>query len=185
MSDFLRHVPFDVPEPVRRFLQGDTGSWLRVEEFSEGSTMVIRAELPGVDPDRDIDISVSERTLTIDARRNEVSENQGKANYRSEFRYGEFTRSFQMPGGVNEEDIQASYSSGILEVRVPLSERESTPRRKVPVHRTDTTGTAARGTTATGAETMDPTSEGSTPAGAGFVPGDQQPPDEPQEESPS
>lgn len=51
MSDFLRHVAFDVPEPVRRFLQGDIGPWLRVEEFSDGSASVIRAELPGVDPE--------------------------------------------------------------------------------------------------------------------------------------
>lgn len=143
MSDFLRHVPFDVPEPVRRFLQGETGSWLRVEEFSDGSAMVIRAELPGVDPERDIDISVSGRTLTIEARREEESKNQDKDNYRTEFRYGEVTRSFQMPAGINEADIQASYDSGILEVRVPMSGQESTPRRKVPVNRTDTMRTAA------------------------------------------
>ena len=48
-----------------------------------------------------------------------------------------------MPAGINEADIQASYDSGILEVRVPMSGHESTPRRKVPVNRTDTMRTAA------------------------------------------
>lgn len=185
MSDFLRHVPFDVPEPVRRFLQGDTGSWLRVEEFSDGATMVIRAELPGVDPEKDIDISISDHTLTIEARRKEVSANQSKANYRSEFRYGEFNRSFRMPSGVNEEDILASYSSGILEVRVPLSGQQSTPRRKVRVIRTDTTGSSARSTDTPATETMGATREGSSLSKAEFVPGHQQPPDKPQEDSTS
>ncbi|WP_284764415.1 Hsp20/alpha crystallin family protein [Arthrobacter sp. efr-133-R2A-63] len=185
MSDFLRHVPFDVPEPVRRFLQGDIGPWLRVEEFSDGSAWVIRAELPGVDPERDIDISVSGRTLTIEGRREEESENQGKDNYRSEFRYGEFSRSFQLPAAVSEEEIQASYTGGILEVRVPVAGHEETPRRKVRVNRTDTYRTAADAGGEVDPGTSDAGAGDEAPPRADFFPGDQPQPDSPQQKPPA
>ncbi|NYD79884.1 Hsp20/alpha crystallin family protein [Arthrobacter cupressi] len=145
MGDFMRNLPFDVPEPVRRFLQGEAGAWLRAEEFRDGSVMVVRVEVPGVDPDRDIDISVSGRTLTIEARREEESVSEGRNDYRTEFHYGALTRSFQLPAGVKEDDIQASYNNGILEVRVPSMGQESTPRRKVRVQRTDAPGSAPSG----------------------------------------
>ncbi len=169
MSDIMRHMPFDVPEPVRRFLQGDIGSWLRVEEYHDGSTMVIRADVPGIDPETDVDITVSENTLTIEARRKEKSEHKDKHNYRSEFRYGAFTRSFQLPPGVKEDDIQASYNDGILEVRVPSPRQDSTPSRKIPVNRTDATGPTTGGDGATGLGTTEATSEATAPAPA-FTP---------------
>jgi HSP20 family protein len=116
--------------------------------------MVVRVEAPGVDPDRDIDIIVSGRTLTIEARREEGSVREGAADYRSEFHYGALTRSFQLPAGVNEDDIQASYNSGILEVRVPTAAQESAPRRKVRVNRTDAPARPAPGTPDAGQDGM-------------------------------
>lgn len=159
MSDIMRHVPFDVPEPFRRFLHGETGAMLRVEEFQDGSTMVVRAELPGIDPDRDVDITVSGTTLTIEARREERSEYRGKHNYRSEFQYGAFTRSIQLPQGTSEEDIKASYTDGVLEVRIPTPEQDASPGRKVPVSRT----AAAAGEGSAGLGTTDATSEATAP----------------------
>jgi HSP20 family protein len=164
MSDIMRHVPFDVPEPFRRFLHGETGSILRVEEFQDGSTMVVRAELPGIDPERDVDITVSGTTLTIEARREERSEYRGKHNYRSEFQYGAFTRSMQLPLGTSEEDIKASYADGVLEVRIPTPDRESGASRKVPVTRSAAgEGSAGLGTAATTSEATAPGQFPSTP----------------------
>lgn len=159
MSDIMRHVPFDVPEPFRRFLHGETGAMLRVEEFQDGPTMVVRAELPGIDPDRDVDITVSGTTLTIEARREERSEYRGKHNYRSEFQYGAFTRSIQLPQGTREADIQASYTDGILEVRIPTPDQDTSPGRKVPVSRT----AAAGGERSAGLGTPETTSEATAP----------------------
>lgn len=166
MSNIMRHTPFDVPEPFRRFLQGDLGSWLRVEEYKEGNAMVVRAELPGIDPDRDVDITVSGNTLTIDARREERSEHRGKRDYRSEFRYGSFTRSFDLPQGVNEDDVQASYRDGVLEVRVPVPDQASSSARKVPVSREQTAGTST-GTSTPAAEPPAPPTFNAPPEGAG------------------
>ena len=65
----------------------------------EGSTLVVRAEVPGIDPDQDVDVSVSEGMLHIRVERLEKSEHKSKDGYRSEFRYGSFARSVALPAG--------------------------------------------------------------------------------------
>lgn len=98
----------------------DTGPGLmRVEEILEDETLVIRAEMPGIDPEKDVDISVSDGFLHIHAEREERTEEERQNGYRSEFRYGTFERSLELPEGTVESDITASYKDGILEVRVP------------------------------------------------------------------
>lgn len=121
MAELNKWVPSDVLEPIKRFLDGDltmTPS-IKVEQFVDGSTLVVRAEVPGIDPDKDVDVSVSEGMLHIRAEREEKSEHKGKDGYRSEFRYGSFARSVALPPGAREEDITATYKDGVLEVRAP------------------------------------------------------------------
>lgn len=91
-----------------------------VEEFTEDGTLVVRAELPGIDPEKDVEITVSEGTLLISAERTEEEEKTGRSFHRRELRYGSFARSIPVPEGVDEEKITATYKDGILEVRVPL-----------------------------------------------------------------
>ena len=80
----------------------------------EDGHYVVRAEIPGIDPAKDVDITVRDGQLTIKAERTEKKETKG----RSEFRYGSFTRSVTLPAGANEEDIKATYDKGILTVSV-------------------------------------------------------------------
>ena len=77
----------------------------------------IRAELPGIDPAKDVDVTARDGVLTIRAQR---SENR-KSNLRSEFTYGSFVRSVTLPPGSNENDISVTYSDGILTVSVGLA----------------------------------------------------------------
>ncbi|HET6269507.1 MAG TPA: Hsp20/alpha crystallin family protein [Arthrobacter sp.] len=120
MADLNKWAPSEVLEPIRRFLEGDmTLSGMRVEQFVDGDTLVVRAELPGIDPDKDVDLSVSDGVLRIKAERQEKAEHTSRTGYRSEFRYGTFTRSFPLPEGAREEDITATYKDGVLEVRAP------------------------------------------------------------------
>ena len=95
---------------------------LRTEELIDGDTYVIKAEIPGIDPEKDAEISVADDTLTIKAQRRETVEEgePGKAGYRSEFRYGSYERSMTLPVGAIVDDVKATYADGILEVRVPL-----------------------------------------------------------------
>jgi len=135
MANILRRVGVDVPEPVRRFLEGDLDSWLRVEEYHEGNTLVVKAEVPGIDPERDVEITLNGNHLHIGVRREEKSEHKGKLGYRSEFRYGTFSRTVTLPGGVNQDAVQASYNDGVLEVRVPIPEEPVSGSRRIPIAR--------------------------------------------------
>lgn len=123
---------FDRPERFRRWfdLGLEPEGWLRVEEIREDGALVIRAELPGVDPDKDVEVSVSEGVLHISAKREDKREQRGKGGYRSEFRYGEFFRNLPLPSGVEPDAVAATYHDGILEVRVPWSEEEEVSSAK-------------------------------------------------------
>jgi HSP20 family protein len=116
---------------------GDPGTHLmKLEEFLEGDTCVIRAELPGIDPDKDVEISVSDGVMHLSAQREEHSEEERPDGYRSEFRYGRLARSIRLPQGAKEEDVTASYKDGILEVRVPAPREVAAPTStKIPIER--------------------------------------------------
>jgi HSP20 family protein len=103
---------------------------MRVEDYVKDGTYVLRAELPGVDPEKDIEVTLSRGVLTISAHRQE--ETQGK--HRSEFRYGTFTRSITLPAGADESHVQASYDMGVLEVTVSLKdEGAGEALKRIPV----------------------------------------------------
>ncbi len=103
---------------------------IRVEDFEEDGTYVLRAELPGVDPDTDIEVGVSGDVLTISGSRQEEERDKNH----SEFRYGSFSRSVRLPPGSDRTSIAATYDNGVLEVRVPVGEARSEVT-KVPVQR--------------------------------------------------
>lgn len=146
MSNLLRWSGSDIADPLRRLLEGETGSWLRVEEYREGGSLVVKAEVPGINPEKDVDITLAGDQLRILVRHEEKSEHKDKSGYRSEFRYGTFSRTVNLPAAVNEQDIKASYTDGILEVRVPVPEQSGNQARKIPVTR----GTPSAGSTDTG-----------------------------------
>ena len=107
---------------------------LRVEEFTEGDEVVVRAEMPGIDPDKDVHITVNDHTLQLRAERREETKTEDKGSYRSEFQYGSFTRTLQLPAGATDQDVKATYKDGILEVRVPVDRKEA-EARKIPIQR--------------------------------------------------
>lgn len=126
----MRREHFEFPELWRRFFEPDfTSAWMRVEEFVDGDALVVRAELPGIDPDKDVELTVTEGMLHVRAEREEKSEHKTKQGYRSEFHYGAFERSLPLPAGTKEEDVSASYRDGILEIRVPMREEKTATTR--------------------------------------------------------
>jgi HSP20 family molecular chaperone IbpA len=101
------------------------GNLLRVEDEMKDGLYEVRAELPGVDPTDDIEVTVRDGQLTIKAERTPTSESNGH----SEFSYGSFARTVPLPAGADEDDINAVYDRGILTVSVPLSEDHPTEKR--------------------------------------------------------
>ena len=132
----MRRERADLPDMFRRFWETDWDKpWMRVEEYVEGDALVVRAELPGIDPDKDVDLSVVDGVLHITANREEKSEHKEKDSYRSEFRYGSFSRNIPLPAGYSETDVKATYRDGVLEVRVPTTAEAKPAAVKIPVSR--------------------------------------------------
>ena len=120
LFDWLESGLFGMPMP--RMMPGLHN--IRIEEQMTDGEYVINAELPGIDPEKDLDISLENDILTIRAERSESE----KAKGHTEFRYGTFTRSVRLPQGAKAEDTRADYKDGILKVTVPMSEKKAGPR---------------------------------------------------------
>jgi HSP20 family protein len=127
-EEWARAMPFrSVPFPHWWWVE----DLIRVEEYREDGTLVIRADLPGIDPDKDVELTVSDGMLHIKAERREEEKREEKGYVRQEVRYGSLSRSLPLPEGVTEADITASYKDGVLEIRVPEPKRE--PAKKIAI----------------------------------------------------
>ncbi len=96
---------------------------IRVEEYSQDGTLVVRAELPGIDPDKDVRLTVVNGRLAIEAERHEEGEVERDGFMLRELRYGTFSRSVPLAAGVTAASITATYKDGLLEVRIPAARR--------------------------------------------------------------
>tara|TARA_Y100000590_G_scaffold441902_1_gene569304 strand:+ start:28 stop:459 length:432 start_codon:yes stop_codon:yes gene_type:complete len=105
-------------------------SWRpRFEVLNTETTYCIRAELPGMSK-KDINIELENNVLTLSGERkwNEADDN----NY-SEFSYGKFLRSFDLPEDVKENNIKASMKDGILAIQVPRLEKVKPEVKKIAI----------------------------------------------------
>jgi HSP20 family protein len=124
-EEWVRMVPF----PRGR----EAGDFVRVDEFRENGTLVVRAELPGVDPDKDVEVTISGGMLHIEAERH-VQEGREEEDYlRQEIHYGTLSRSLPLPTGTTEADVTAAYAHGVLEVRVPVAAGGGETAQKIEI----------------------------------------------------
>lgn len=101
-----------------------------IESFIDSGKLIIRAELPGVDP-KDVDITVTGDQLTIRGTREQRVDEQSCSFIHREFSYGSFERTVRLPGGVKAEDVKAAYRNGVLELTMPVPEQSTS--RKVTI----------------------------------------------------
>lgn len=78
----------------------------------------VTAELPGVD-ESDVDVSLSERFLTIKGEKKHESETKEKDYYVSERSYGAFRRTISLPFAPDADNVKADFAKGVLSVHVP------------------------------------------------------------------
>jgi HSP20 family protein len=102
---------------------------IRIEDYIQDGHYVLRAEIAGVDPAKDLDVTVGDGYLAIHAERPGVAE--GK--HRSEFRYGSFSRTLPLPAGADTGNVTADYADGILTVKVALKGERAETTRKVDI----------------------------------------------------
>ena len=90
----------------------------RVDIIDREKELIVRAELPGIDKD-DVEVTVSDDRLVIEAEREFEEEEKKETFYRHELGYGELTRTIALPVGVDVEHIKAELKDGILSVILP------------------------------------------------------------------
>jgi len=108
---------------------------LLVEEYRENGSLVIRADLPGIDPDKDVDIEVVDGTLRVSAERRQEEKVEEKDYVRTELRYGSFARTLPLPAGASEKDVVATYKDGVLEIRIPFATPAVPEAKKISIAR--------------------------------------------------
>jgi HSP20 family protein len=117
MAALVPRLMGDISEWLDAELPVRAGHLIRLEDHLTDTEYQLRAELPGMDPEKDIQVRVDDGVLSIHAERREREQAKG----RSEFRYGMLQRSVRLPAGADEKHISAAYSKGILQVTVPLT----------------------------------------------------------------
>jgi HSP20 family protein len=92
----------------------------------------VRADLPGIDPD-EVDVEIDDGILAISGERKEEREENRDGFYRTERVYGSFYRAIPLPEGVDENNVQASFTNGVLEIRIPEPRQEQRQPKRVQV----------------------------------------------------
>lgn len=92
----------------------------------------LSAELPGM-AEQDIEVSVTDDTLTIKGEKKQETEKQDKNYYLSERSYGSFQRSFVLPDSVDADKINAEFAKGVLTVTLPKKPEAKVEPKKIEV----------------------------------------------------
>lgn len=106
-----------------------TATYPPLNVWSGEDSILVTAETPGMTPES-LEITVDDETLTLSGRREEAAE--GQTYHRRERSAGEFTRTVQLPYRVDADGVEATFSKGVLTIKLP---RVAADRpRKITVH---------------------------------------------------
>jgi HSP20 family protein len=89
-----------------------------LDVHQDGDTMVICAEIAGVDPG-DVEITIDDNVLTMSGKREDDRKVEDGQWIRRERITGQFRRSISLPPGVDPDKVKATANNGVIEVRVP------------------------------------------------------------------
>lgn len=104
----------------------------RMNVVERENEMVVTAEMPGMD-EKDIEISVSDDTLTIQGEKKEEREESSGEMLRRERFYGKFRRDIPMMGEFDPDKAAAEFSKGVLTVKVPRLAEAQSKRKRIEV----------------------------------------------------
>ena len=110
-DDFVARGPFS-----DSYKEGD---WTPAVDMSENEKKIlVHFEIPGMD-DKDLDISLNGRVLTIKGEKKQEKEDKEKHHHFIERRYGAFSRSLELPADVNADQVNAKYKDGVFTLNLP------------------------------------------------------------------
>ena len=106
-----------------------------VEMEDKGKEFIVKAELPGIKKE-DLDIDLDKNCICINAKREEghKEENKEHTYKKSEFRYGEFSRTLYFPEEIDTEKTEAKLENGILSIKVPKRTPGKDEKRKLTIN---------------------------------------------------
>jgi HSP20 family protein len=117
MDEFFKEVSW--PRPGLHGTKSTSGRFFpAVDVLHRDGDLVVRAELPGMDPAKDVKVTLSEGELVISGERTEQTEVKEEAYHRRETSFGSFERHLVVPAGIEASKISATYKDGVLEVVV-------------------------------------------------------------------
>jgi len=107
-----------------------TPQWgqLPIELNDAGNNLELKAQVPGINPD-DLDVTVNRDSVTISGEYR--YEDNGQNSYGSEFQYGKFSRTVGLPVGIQQDNVQADYTNGILTLHLPKIEQAANQKVKI------------------------------------------------------
>lgn len=129
LDDFFKH-PFSMfGYPLWRNRQQEREAIVSptVDIFEDGEQIVVRAELPGLSRE-DLNVDISDNRITISGEKKSGKEVNREDYHRIECSYGSFRRSFVLPENVVSEQAKATFRNGVLEIRMPQSEKSKKRR---------------------------------------------------------
>jgi HSP20 family protein len=103
-----------------------------VDMYETETEVVVRSELPRIDP-RNLDVTMTRDTITIKGETRSDEEERGRTYHARQLRYGAFARTVELPAEVNGGEAKATYRDGMLEVRIPKSNRLKPVSVRVPI----------------------------------------------------
>ena len=93
---------------------------------------IIKAELPGVE-EKDIDVTVTNDSVTIKGEKKEEKEDKDKNYYYMERSYGSFSRVIPLEAEIESNKAEASFKNGILDIKIPKNQSAKAKGTKVPI----------------------------------------------------
>ncbi|MFH0844057.1 MAG: Hsp20/alpha crystallin family protein [Pseudomonadota bacterium] len=96
--------------------------------------LILRAEIPGIRPE-DLGILIKENVLTIHGEIKQDFATQGENSYRTESRYGSFSRKVLLPCRIMVEDVEATYKMGVLHIIMPKCKEDKAREIKIQIHK--------------------------------------------------
>lgn len=106
-------------------------SEMRTDILDKGDHFLLQADLPGFTKE-DIHISLNGDTLTVSAEHNDEKEEKDNSFIRRERRYGSYARSYDV-SGIHTQDISAAYNNGVLELRLPKANPQTSQQRQIDI----------------------------------------------------
>jgi HSP20 family protein len=113
----------------------DLSAWApRIDVVQRGNELVVRADLPGIDPD-DVAVEIGEDAITISGERRQERIDERDGVYRVERAFGAFFREIPLPEGAITDQAKASFKDGVLEITVPAPSPQVSRGRRLEINR--------------------------------------------------